>query len=219
MFGLFNYDGVVVQTLNKIADCICLSVLWLISSLPIFTLGASTSALYYSVNKCIRRSEGGVWSTYWHAFRLNFKQATLLCLICMVVYALLLASCYCAYALCLNGNAPKEMFYFLLIVLAVLTLYSSFLFPYLAKFQNRNRQILKNCVYIAIMHFPTGLLHLLLMILALVAVVIFPLAVILAPGLYMVLSCYKLEPIFQKYMTPEDRAREEILDGREPSQS
>jgi len=212
MHGLFNYDGFVVQTMNRIADCICLSILWLVSSLPVITVGAATTALYYSMNKCVRRIEGGVWKTYWHSFLMNFKQATGLWLILLVVYGALIACCYSSYLMCINGYLPKELFYFLLIVIAVITLWASFVFPYLAKFQNSNRNVLKNCVYITVMNFPVALLNLFLMLLSLIAVVIFPLAVVCVPGIYMVLSCYKLEPVFQKYMTPEDRAKEELLD-------
>ena len=61
MFSLFKYDSPLVQTCNKIVDCICLSILWLITSLPVITIGASTTALYYSMNKCVRRSEGNLW--------------------------------------------------------------------------------------------------------------------------------------------------------------
>lgn len=212
MHGLFNYDGVVIQTLNKVTDCICLSFLWLISSLPVITIGASTAALYYSTNKCIRRSEGGVWNTFWHSFRSNFRQSVGLWLILLCIYAVLIASCYSSYLLCAAGTLPKEMFYFLLLVIAVISLWASFVFPYLAKFQNTNRAILKNCVYIAVMNFPVGLLHLVLMVLSVLAVVIFPLAIVCVPGVYMVLSCYALEPVFKKYMSAEDRAREEELD-------
>lgn len=212
MYGLFKYDGFVVQTMNKIADCICLSFLWLVSSLPVITIGASTTALYYSMNKCIRRSEGGVWKTFWHSFRNNFRQSTALWLVLFLIYAVLIACCYCSYLMCATGNLPKEMFYFLLIVIAVATIWASFLFPYLARFQNTNCQILKNCIYIALMNFPVGLLHLVLIILSVIAVAIFPLTIVCMPGVYMVLSCYALEPIFRKYMTEDDRTREEELD-------
>ncbi len=212
MFGLFNYDGVLVQTCNKIADCLCLSLLWLLSSLPVVTIGASTTALYASVNRCIRRAEGGVWKTFWQAFRRNFRQATVLWLGLLVLYALLSACCYSAYLMCVSGYLPKEMFYFSLLVAAIFTLWASFLFPYLARFQNNTRTILKNCVFIAIMNFPVGVLNLLLLALPLIAVGMFPLSILCAPGVCMVLRCYALEPVFRKYMTKEDREKEAAKD-------
>ena len=212
MFGLFNYDGPVVQTLNKVADGICLSVLWLISCLPLVTAGAATTALYYSVNKCIRHGEGHIWHEYWHAFLSNFKQATLLWLPLALIYGAIGASCYSCYLMCSAGNLPKEMLYFLLIVSAVITAWGSLPFPYLARFQNTNRMILKNCLGIALMNLPVTLLHLIFLALALAMVVIFPLTILCAPGIYMILSCYALEPVFRKYMSPEDREKEEKLD-------
>ncbi len=212
MHGLFNYDSPLIQTLNKAADCICLSFLWLIACIPLVTAGAATTALYYATNKCIRRSEGGVWKSFWHSFRSNFKQSTKLWLVLLLLYALLAACCCSAYLMCSSGYLPKEMFYFLLLVAAVVILWASFLFPYLARFQNSIRSILRNCVFIALMNIPVGLLHLALLALCLVAVVIFPLMVLCMPGVYMVLSCYALEPVFRKYMTEADRAQEDARD-------
>ena len=120
MGGLFNYDGFVVQTMNKIMDCISLSFLWLITSLPVITIGASTAALYYSMNKCIRWGEGSVWKTYWHGFRSNFKQATLLWLPLGILYILLILCCYSAWLMSAAGNLPVEMLYFLLVVLGLM---------------------------------------------------------------------------------------------------
>lgn len=212
MHGLFNYDSFFIQLFDKIADSICLSFLWLISSLPVITIGASTTALYYSMNKCIRRSESGVWKTFWHSFRINFKQATTLWLILLPVLVILILCCYSAYLMSVAGNLPKEMFYFLLAVVAGFLAWASYVFPYLAKFQNTNRMILKNCFGIALLNLPVTLLHLVFLGIALFAVLVFPLAIVCAPGIYMILSCYALEPVFKKYMTEEDRQKEEALD-------
>lgn len=212
MHSLFNYEGPVIQMLNKVADGICLSFLWLISALPLVTAGAATTALYYTINKCIRRGESSIWREYWGAFGANFKQATFLWLPLLILYGLIGASCYSCYLMCLAGNLPKEMFYFLLIVAAVGVALGSLPFPYLARFQNTNRAILKNCLGIALMNLPVVLLHLVFLFLALAMVFVFPLAVLCAPGVYMVLSCYSLEPVFRKYMSPEDRAREDERD-------
>ena len=211
MFGLFKYDGSFVQTCNKIVDCICLSLLWLATSLPIVTIGAATTALYYAVNTGIRYEQGHIWSAYWRSFRSNFRQATIIWLLLLVVYGLVGASCYCTYYLCTGGMLPKEMFYLLLAVLALVMTWANLLFPYLAKFQNTTSLILKNCFGIGLLNFPIALLQVVFFILVTVGVSMFPIAVLFAPGIYMVLSCYTLEPVFRKYMSKEDRAKEEAL--------
>lgn len=210
MLHIFDYDGPVIQLMNKVADCILLSLLWLVTCIPVVTIGASTTALYYAVNKCIRHSEGGVWKEFRHSFRNNFRQATALWGILIALYSALLACCYCAYLMCMEGYLPVEMLYFLLIVVAVVTLWANYLFPYLAKFHNSVKQICKNCCYIALMNFPKTLILLVVDVVAILAVLIFPLAIAAIPAAGMVVSCYTLEPVFLKYMSEEARAKEEL---------
>ena len=47
MGRFFNYDSPLFSSINKIVDCVFLSLLWFVFSIPIVTMGASTSALYY----------------------------------------------------------------------------------------------------------------------------------------------------------------------------
>lgn len=47
--GLFNYDNPIWRFIGKLADLMILNLLWIICSLPVFTIGASTTALYLSL--------------------------------------------------------------------------------------------------------------------------------------------------------------------------
>ena len=211
MFGLFKYDGFIVQTCNKIVDCICLSLLWLVTSLPIVTMGAATTALYYATNTSIRYDKEGCWRAYWRSFRSNFRQATIIWLLLMLVYGLLGGSCFCAYLLCTNGLLSRGMFYFSLILFLPVMAWANMLFPYLAKFRNTTKMILKNCFGMGLLNLHIAIIQPIFFILVVVGVSMFPMAILCAPGVYMILSCYTLEPMFRKYMSPEDRAREEEL--------
>ncbi len=81
MNRLFGMDSRLMGALMKIGDLLCLSVLWLVCSLPIFTIGASSAALYAAVLHCLRRNEAGIWKHFRDAFRENFKRSTLAWLI------------------------------------------------------------------------------------------------------------------------------------------
>lgn len=59
--------------------------MWAVCCIPIFTAGASTTALYYTVQKCIKNGRGTVGSVFWQEFKENFKKATLITLILLVV--------------------------------------------------------------------------------------------------------------------------------------
>lgn len=55
--GLFNYDNPVWRFIGKLGDLIILNVLWIVCSIPIFTIGASTTAVYYVTLKMVRDEE------------------------------------------------------------------------------------------------------------------------------------------------------------------
>lgn len=72
---IFNLDNVVFRAIDKIGKIFLLNMLWLICSLPIFTIGASTSALIYSSMK-LHTNEGYWHQNFFSSFKANFKQAT-----------------------------------------------------------------------------------------------------------------------------------------------
>lgn len=212
MTNIFRYDGFLSQTLNKMIDCICLSLLWLISSMPVVTIGASTTALYYTVNKCVRHSESGIWRAFWKSYRSNFKQATTLLLVLLPLYLVLASSCYSAYVMYLSGEGSKIVPIFLLIVAAIITMWGNFIFPYLARFNDPSKRILMNCIWIALFNILWAILVMVLLVVAILLVLSFPLGLFIVPAVYMLVSGYILEHVFRKYMSPEDLAKERGLD-------
>jgi uncharacterized membrane protein YesL len=88
MRGLFSPDNPVIRFLAKLGYIWILNFLWLVTSLPIFTIGASTTALIYSCMK-LHGEEGYLVKNYFHSFRENFRQATMIWLIYAGIGALL----------------------------------------------------------------------------------------------------------------------------------
>jgi hypothetical protein len=58
MNDFFDLDAPLFRFLTRVADMVILSLLWLIGSLPLFTLGISSTALYYAVNKSLIEDRG-----------------------------------------------------------------------------------------------------------------------------------------------------------------
>ena len=48
MAEFFNLDNPIWRFMGKVFDMMVLTVLWVVTSLPVFTIGASTTALYYA---------------------------------------------------------------------------------------------------------------------------------------------------------------------------
>ena len=78
-------DNVIVRALNKICDMCCLNVLWLVCCIPVFTIGASTTALYTVMLKMVKNEEGYIFRGFFKAFKENFKQSTIMWLILLVL--------------------------------------------------------------------------------------------------------------------------------------
>jgi uncharacterized membrane protein YesL len=154
MKNLFNYDGAVFQFLMKFCSACGLGLMWTICSLPLFTIGASTTALYAVSIKLVRGTEGtSIVRQFLHAFRTNFRQATQLWLIVFSAGAFLAADCYILYHLRQSSAGTAAVVWTLLfaVVLAAVVLYSivfTFLFPMLAYFDNDNRSMLRNSFFV-----------------------------------------------------------------------
>ena len=62
--GIFNYDNPVWRFIGKLGDLMILNILWVICSIPIFTMGASTTAVYYVTMKLVRGDDGYTLRNY-----------------------------------------------------------------------------------------------------------------------------------------------------------
>lgn len=81
---IFNLDNAVFRAIDKIGKIFLLNLLWLMCSLPVFTIGASTTALIYSSLK-LQKNEGYWHQNFWQSFRENFKQSTAIFLMFLAV--------------------------------------------------------------------------------------------------------------------------------------
>lgn len=148
-----NTDGRVMNFLSRLGDMFILNVLYLISCIPVVTIGAATTALYYNTLKMAENRESYVWREYWKAFRQNFKQAT-------IVWMILLACIFIlgSDVLLLGGmsKALGSVVALIVIVLGIfLIMMGVYVFPVLARFDNTVKNSFKNALIMAVRHLPS----------------------------------------------------------------
>ena len=186
-----------MQILTKIADCIFLSLLWLAFSIPIITIGASTTALFYTNNKVIRREHGYLWRSFWDSFRQNFKQSTFLWLLLMLVYVILGADYY------IMGHYYDEqqtLIAILIFIGALITLWASFWFPYISRFQDTTKTVLKNTGFIFMANLPISI-GILIVFLASLGIAFFvPFSIVIIPSISVAIANIFLDRTFEKYI-------------------
>ena len=150
-----------------------LNILFVISSIPVITIGAATTALY-SVTGRINRDEGHVWKDYWRAFRSNFKQATAIWAV-LLVSGLLIGFGMLFYVKTNQSGSVLGT----LIVAVFLFLWAvtfAWAFPLQSRFENTIRNTLKNALLFGLMNFPKSVVVAFTNLIPLFAFVFFPTA-------------------------------------------
>ena len=208
----FSVDSPLYRFLSRVLDILKLNFLWILGSLPVFTIGASTTALYYTVHKSIRGDRGYTTRTFFGAFRDNFKAATLPYLIWLAVMIVLGCDAYITYQVLKTGSMKGAFFYFFLVMIAVAIMWSAFLFPYIARFENTVKQTLKNAFLLMVRHLPWSLLLLVILIASALSIYIIPVLLVVIPAVASIVFDFILERLFRRYMSPEDLEREEEND-------
>lgn len=177
--GFYNF-------FSKVADMIILSVLWLLFSIPIITMGAASSALYYLTIKSIRQENGSPAKYFIKSFKLNLKQGILLNIIYLIYFLLFIFDIYVARHGIAGVELPKiyENISYFLILPIIFTI--SYCFPYISRFENSIKNILINCFILSASHLGHTILLIVIIVLCVGISIIFPPLAIVLPGV----SCY-----------------------------
>ena len=70
--GLFNYDNPIWRFIGKFWDLLIIHILWVICCIPIVTVGAATTAMYYVTLRLVRDDDGYTIRSFFKSFKKNF---------------------------------------------------------------------------------------------------------------------------------------------------
>lgn len=168
----FNLDSPVMQALGKMADLMWLNILTLICCIPVVTAGASLTAMHYMALKIVRNEECYITKGFFKSFKENFKQATLIWLLMVIVIAVLAGDFI---IMRYSGMTFSKALQIVIIAVGVLFLFTAvFVFPVLAKFDNTLWRTIKNAFLMSIMQFPKTILMILMFAIPPVLFVFYP---------------------------------------------
>ena len=147
-----NPDSKIMNFLGRLGDMFILNILYLLCCVPVVTIGAATTGLYYTTLKMAENRESYVWKDFLKSFRQNFRQATVIWLILLAALAVLAMDFLLG-----GGLAPAVGSVVAVggIVAAVfLVLEIVYVFPVLARFENSVLGTMRNALIMAIRHLP-----------------------------------------------------------------
>ncbi|MGN0998444.1 MAG: YesL family protein [Faecousia sp.] len=198
--------------MGKLFDIAMLNLLWLTTSLPIVTMGASTAALFNAVYQVIREESESAVRSYFSAWKENWKQGSLLFLIFLLLIALFgFDLFYFSYSQnYLTGTAQAVVCVFVSLFLLFALGSAAYAFSLQVFFENTVSGILKNAVILSLSHLPRTLLIILTNTLYLMAAVLslyyFPalsiLFILFGMGIPVFVDALILTPLIQRQLPP-----------------
>lgn len=159
---LFSIDSGFYRFICRFIDLVKINLLWLLFSLPVVTIGASTVAAYSVLLKMVDDEEGYVARAFVKAFQKNWKQGIPMGIIFLVAsYAL-----YLDYEI----NRVSEEGSLILIIIGIISAFVIVMaliysFPLLARYENSIAATIQNSMEIARRYFARTLLIVVLLLL------------------------------------------------------
>ncbi|MCR5001134.1 MAG: DUF624 domain-containing protein [Lachnospiraceae bacterium] len=227
MGKIFSLDSPFVQFMNKVADIMWLNILFVICCIPVITIGASITAMYYVTLKMVRNEEAYITKSFFKSFRLNFKQATAIWLILLAAGGLLAID----YAIMSgrmgveigNGTVATVMQVLLITVSVFYIFTATFVFPVLSKFYNSIKNTVKNAFIMSIRHFPVTLACIAVMIVVALLIIYVPIMLMLSIFLLFSLAAYAnsfmFVRVFDSYIPAEEGKDEEDGSGSDTGET
>ena len=212
MGKIFSLDSPFVQFMNRVADIMWLNILFIICCIPVITIGASVTAMYYVTLKMVRNEESYITKSFFKSFKLNFRQATVIWLILAIAGGLLAFD----YAIMTgrlgvsieNSTLASAMQVFLIVVFIFYIFTATFVFPVLSKFYNSIKNTIKNAFIMSIRHFPVTLACIAVGIIVALLIIYIPIMLMLSIFLLFSLAAYACSflfvRVFDKYI-PEQK--------------
>ena len=143
----YPFLGKLLDGFRLLGNLLAVNMLWLLTSLPVFTAGAASSAAYAVLLRYVREGDVPILKTYFHSLKENFWQATSLWLISLGLCVV----CYVDWRFAGTMQGPVQTVYLALsiILCIVILVLLTIAMPIQAYYRNTLRNIIKNAFLMA----------------------------------------------------------------------
>ena len=191
---IFDLDSPLMNVLNKMADLMWLNILTLICCIPVITAGAALTSMHYV------------------ALKINFRQATLIWLLLMLVAAILGGDYY---IITKSGMQFSQVLVVLIMAAGVLVICTSlYVFPVLAKFDNTIMGTIRNAFIMSILQLPKTVV---MFVMAFFPLIIYLVSLRLIPIIFLFgfsLPAYASAMLYNKFF---QKLEDQLLSEQEPA--
>ena len=213
MKRFFSIDAPVIRFLAKVGNLITLSIFWTVCSLPLVTLGASSTALYRACFD-LREDKGNPVKSFFGSFVRDFKLGTLcwLCIVGACLAVFLFTRLVGALGIGLLVNLAIAIVFFAAIIIWLTWVC---VFPLVAYFDNSLKKTLRNAIFIGVKHKKQATVSALLAIVPLALFLFSPYLFLVSAGFWFLLfpgvCAYFITCRFANIFAEYGKRREEAL--------
>ena len=181
-----------------IGDVVTISALFLLFCLPVVTIGASVTALYYTVYRKYYKKSDSISKDFMHSLKDNLKNGIIVHMLYLIYSAIAGFNIYFAFFGWGDIRLPDWYMIVSLLPLLPLIFTLPFVYALMARFNNGIKGTLKNSFTLCMINFPKFLLIWLIFIVALAVSICFPPAALVTPAVAMYLTQMITEKAFEK---------------------
>ncbi|MDR0297511.1 MAG: YesL family protein [Streptococcaceae bacterium] len=153
MKQLLNLDSPIMRLLARFVDLIILNSLFILTSLPLITIGASLCALQTSIQNILHKKDAGIARNYFRIFIENFRQATVAWLMLLSVAAIVI------FDFQRFGDLPLPIRFLMgiaaIILSIIVVIEASYLFAYIGRYQDTLCVSTRNVLVISLQNLLT----------------------------------------------------------------
>ena len=201
-----------MNALNKRACLMWLKMLTLLCRIPIITAGAAFTSMHYVALKIVRNEESYITRSFFKSFKTNFRQATLIWLLILLIAAVLGGDYY---IITKSGIQFSSVLVILIMAAAVLVICTAlYVFPVLAKFDNTIMGTIRNAFIMSILQLPKTVV---MFVMAFFPLIIYLVSLRLIPIIFLFgfsLPAYASAMLYNKFF---QKLEDQLLSEQEPA--
>ena len=202
MHGIFGAEGPLFRLGSIIYDIIILSLIWIVVSIPVVTIGASITGIYYAATLRLTDRERSTAKDFFKGFKDNFILSTL-----VFITFLAVAFIFGVNLNVLLNNEGNEMIESIKVFMLPLQIFFIiegifvfiYIFPLLSRFDLKYPELFKTALRLANKHLLTSSACVLLLAFTVFTSVITGIFTVIAVGFYCYASSNLLLKVFRKY--------------------
>lgn len=202
----------ILHFLNLLGQLIFLSILWSLCCIPMITIGTSTSALYYTVVKVLRRNQDSLVHAFFRELRDNFFQSLSVNMVFLCYFAVL--AYFAIQPLMDLNNGVDRILYWLAGFAFLGTLPLSIIYPIISRFYYMGTALLRFTLMIIGRHPHIVIACAVLFLAGVLLCLSNAAAMLFVPGSVCYLQSKLLERVFVQYSAKDDTEHYEIWYGQ-----